>query len=383
MLAEFIFWGSLGLIFYTYFGYPAVLLLGTKLRGTKSVVAVDRQSPSVSVVISVYNEQKVLSERIRNLESSLYPNDRIEFLIGSDASTDGTDALLSEMKSERLRAIRFDQRRGKSAVLNDLVAAAKGEVIVFTDANTVFAGDTIEKLVRMFTDPAVGAVCGNLILHADPKTVGGAGESAYWTYENHIKKLESDLRTVVGATGGVYAIRRHLFRPLPTEKPVTDDFVVPLKVLEAGYVAKYEATALAYERSEDSVLREFRRKARISAQNYSSLSEFRRLLHPRTGFIAFALWSHKIIRWMVPFLILFMLLSSVFLASSLDSYRLILYCELFVIAVAGAGFILDLLRLPVGWFGIPYYFFATNAALLVGFVRYLLKRERPMWEINR
>jgi biofilm PGA synthesis N-glycosyltransferase PgaC len=368
---------------YTYFGYPAALFLGVRLRGTKSAPLVDRQLPSVSVVISVYNEEKVLEERIRNLENSLYPKDKIEFLFGSDASTDGTDTILSKMNSANLRAFRFDERRGKSAVLNDLVTAANGEVIVFTDANTVFTDDTVEKLVRAFADPAVGAVCGNLILHADPKTVGGAGESAYWTYENYIKRLESDLMTVVGATGGVYAIRRQLYHPLPTGKPVTDDFVVPLKVLEAGYTAKYEEQALAYERSEDSVLREFRRKARISAQNYSSLSEFSALLHPRKGFIAFALWSHKIVRWMVPFLMLLMLLSSILLASNLDIYRLILYSELFIVAVAVTGFILDLVRFPVGWFGIPYYFFATNAALLVGFVRFLFNRERPMWEINR
>jgi biofilm PGA synthesis N-glycosyltransferase PgaC len=381
--AQIILWLALALTLYTYVLYPLVLLFAVKMRRVRQANTTLADPPPVSIVISVYNEDAIIGRRISNIQESEYPKTSVEIVIGSDASTDNTDAVLSKFESNRVRVFRFPERRGKASVLNDLIASATGEIIIFTDANTEFGRQTIKFLVNGFADPSVGAVCGNLVLVADSETVGGVGEFAYWTYENFIKRLESNYRTVFGATGGVYAIRKSLYTPLPTRKPVTDDLVVPLRILEAGYTTKYESRAVAYEESENSVLGEFRRKARIGAQNFSSIIEFSKLLHPRRGFVAFALWSHKIVRWIVPFLILAIAASSLYLSSTSGFYGMLLYSEGVFVAIALAGLILDIMKIRVGILGVPYYFLATNAALLTGFIRFVFKREKPMWNVNR
>ncbi len=383
ILLVLIFWITFALVAYTYVVYPMILYFALAKHRTPVTSATPPSFPSVSVVISAFNEQNTIAQRIENIRLSEYPQNKIEMIIGSDGSTDNTTSVLEKFESDRVRVLQFSERRGKASVLNDLVASATGEIIVFSDANTVFEKKTIEWLVRGFSNALVGTVCGNLILVSDARTVGAVGELTYWSYESFIKRLESNYRTAIGATGGVYAVRRSLYRPLPTVKPVTDDLVIPLKVLEMGYNTKYEVNALAYEQSENSVRGEFRRKARISAQNFSSIKEFSKLLHPKMGFIAFALWSHKIVRWIVPFLMLAMGFSSLCLSFSSEIYRIALYGEGILAAVALAGLILDIVKIHTGFFGIPYYFFATNAALFVGFLRFALKVERPMWAVNR
>ena len=187
--------------------------------------------PRVTVVISVYNEARNLPAKLDNCREIDYPPEKLEILFGSDGSTDGSVALIESASIARTRVISFAERRGKAPVLNDLIRETEGEIIVFSDANTTFRTDTVRSLVRHFEQPDVGAVCGSLTLRSDDRTAGGFGESAYWKYENLLKLLESQIETTVGATGGVYAIRKSLFKPLPTKTSVPDDFVLPMNVL--------------------------------------------------------------------------------------------------------------------------------------------------------
>jgi cellulose synthase/poly-beta-1,6-N-acetylglucosamine synthase-like glycosyltransferase len=381
--AEVFFWGSIGIVLYSYFIYPLIVAVMVRIAGARPVAADDGYAPVVSVVISLYNEETVLPEKLRNLEATQYPREKLKFIFGSDGSTDGTIRILADWHHPGKTVIEFKERRGKGPVLNDLVRSADGEVVVFSDANTIYEPLTIARLVRSLADPAVGAVCGELILLAEGSDAGGAGEVSYWSYENWLKRMESDLHSMFGATGPLYAIRRALFAPLPVNKSVTDDFLIPMNIVMKGYRFIYSRDALAYERTSGSMKGEFRRKARIGAQNFAGIAEFASLLRPGAGFPAFALWSHKIVRWFVPFFAVIALAATALLAASSAFYAIVFAVEIAFLVLGAAGFVADRSHVRLGGAGLPYYILAMNAALLVGFFRYILKRQRTTWEVLR
>jgi cellulose synthase/poly-beta-1,6-N-acetylglucosamine synthase-like glycosyltransferase len=362
--------------------YPAIVFIIAKAGRRQNVSSKSTELPSVTIAVSVFNEAHVLGKKLENLRTLDYPSEKLAFLFGSDGSTDETAKILKNSPLE-ICVKEFTNRRGKASVLNDLVSEAKGDIVVFSDANTMFRPDTVQKLVRHFADPTVGAVSGELKLDDHPETVSGIGEASYWDYENLLKQMESEVYSILGATGGVYAIRRKLYKPLPTSKAVTDDFLIPLNILKQGYRTKYEREARAYEKGADSIESEFRRKVRIGAQNFSSISEFLPLLHPRHGFVSFALLSHKIVRWCVPFLLIGVFASCLTLAASSSLYRGCLWGILAFVGIALMGFAFDKLKIRSGPFTFPYYFLAMNAALLVGFIKFALGRQRPTWDVAR
>jgi poly-beta-1,6-N-acetyl-D-glucosamine synthase len=382
-VAEFLFWGSIGIVVYSYFIYPLVVALAVRVFGARPVAARDGFTPPVAVVISVYNEESVLPEKLRNLEATEYPREKLRFIVGSDCSTDGTNRILAGWDNPGKTVVEFGARRGKGPVLNDLVRSTDSEVVVFSDANTMYEPSTIANLVRSLADPAVGAVCGELRLVPEGSDAGGSGEVSYWSYENWLKRNESDLHTLLGATGGVYAIRRELFVPLPAHKSVTDDFLIPLKIVMKGYRVIFSRDALAFEKTSGSMKGEFRRKARIGAQNFAGIAEFAALLLPGAGFTAFALWSHKMIRWFVPFFAIMALASTVVLAPASTFFGVVLALEAAFFVLAVAGFVADGSHVRLGAAGLPYYILAMNAALLIGFFRYLVGRQRTTWEVLR
>jgi len=334
-------------------------------------------------VISVYNERRVLEEKLQNIAAIDYPTEKIRFLFGSDGSSDGTNEVLRNSGLSQVRLHAFLARRGKASVLNDLVAEADSEILVFSDANTMFRPDAIRNLVQHFSDPRVGAVSGELRLLPHPLAVGALGESSYWGFENFLKQMESDHQTILGATGGIYATRRSLFQPLPTNKGVMDDLLIPLNVVKQGYRVKYERRACALEIGEISIGDEFRRKVRNSALCFNTVSEFASLLHPHAGFVAFGLWSHKIIRWCVPFLLIGVFASCLALAFTSNFYKGLFGGILVLVGIALVGFIFDKLKIRSGPLTFPYYFLAMNAALLVGFLKFLFHRQRPTWDVTR
>jgi cellulose synthase/poly-beta-1,6-N-acetylglucosamine synthase-like glycosyltransferase len=388
----FFFWVCVSLILYTYLIYPGILFVWAKIKGllqsekmktSRGFLADGSDLPSVTIVVSAYNEEAVLEKKIWNLSTLDYPTEKLEVLFGSDGSTDNTSAMLTRSLRSHFRFVDFQQRRGKAAVLNELIPQASGDIIVLSDANTIYSPDTIRMLVRHFSDPTVGAVCGELILEVNNKTSGGLGEGSYWKYENRLKLMEDHIRSTVGATGGVYAIRKRLFTRLPIGKAVTDDFVVSLGVLKQGFKVAYDPQAIAREQSSNSVAGEFRRKVRIGAANFHGLSELFPLLHPRYGFVAFVLWSRKITRWLVPLFLLGLFLCSLLLASESTLYFTVLIFEVIFLLSAIIGMICERMNFNIGLFGLPYYFVAMNAALFVGFIRFILRLQRPTWDVVR
>lgn len=384
-----LFWGAAVLLLHTYFFYPLVLMAldavhqaignlryirsGKERRGPRDSDA----SPPVSLVVAAYNEEGCIAEKIRNSLGLDYPSDRFEVLIGSDGSTDETNAIVSGWEDPRVR-LAAAERAGKTAVLNRCIPDAKGDIILLSDANTLIDAAAVKKLVRHFSDPEVGAVCGKLKLY-NPK-VKEYEESAYWTYESLIKLYEGKQGAVMGANGGLYAIRRTLFQELPAGT-IVDDFVIPLRILEKGFKVLYDPEAVATEETTEDYAREFGRRARIAAGNFQSLKLLPGLLLPTHGFRAFAFWSHKVLRWFAPAFMAVALVSNAFLLNQSWLYAATFAAQVgfYALAVVGsrAAIVPGMLRRITS---IAYYFVTMNLAMVVGFWRFLRGSQRPAWD---
>jgi cellulose synthase/poly-beta-1,6-N-acetylglucosamine synthase-like glycosyltransferase len=327
----------------------------------------------------VYNEEKILPRKLKNLQDIQYTAGRLEILIGSDGSTDQTVALLKQANVKNCHVYPFDRRRGKAGVLNDLVKMAKGEFVVFSDANTMFRPATLKLLVEPFMRRDVGAVSGELLLEGE----SNSGESLYWKYETFIKRHEDTVGTLLGATGGVYAIRKSLFKPIPDDRSLADDFIIPMSIVEQGYRVVYVPGAVATEAGELTISGEFQRKVRIGAQNFNSIPLLSSLLKPAAGFVAFALWSHKIIRWIVPFLLLALAGSTLILAPRGGVYLGSLIGGAAILLAAGLGAVAEHFKFRNPFIALPYYFLAMNAALFIGLIRSIRGVERPTWNVQR
>ena len=385
-MAMVVFWGAVLLLVHTYFLYPLVLFLMDGIRQVFRNVRFMRQRaekrqgkaerlPPVTLVVAAHNEAACIGAKLSNSLGLNYPADRFEVLIGSDGSTDGTDQAVLQCRDSRVH-LSAAPRGGKASVLNRCVPAARGEIVVLSDANTMIEPDAIRMLVRHFEDPEVGAVCGRLKLYNPTKRE--YEESAYWEYESLIKLYEGKLGSVMGANGGLYAIRRRLFTALPPGT-IVDDLVIALRILENGYQVRYESEAIACEETTEDYGREFGRRARIAAGNFQSLRVVPGLLSPAAGFRAFAFWSHKVLRWCAPALMALAFVANCFLLAS-PVYRVLLAGQLLFYGMAFAG--------KARWFdgalrraaSVAYYFVTMNVAIAVGFWRFARGSQAAAWE---
>ena len=373
----FIFWTSTIIIVYSYLLYPLIV------RGLALFVRTQRERdenlrPAVSMLVAAYNEEANIGEKIDNFEQLDYPRSKIELLIGSDGSTDRTNDILTQRASANIRPFIYKTRSGKAAILNRLAKEARGEILIFSDANTIYQADAVRKLVRHFKDEKVGGVCGRLRLINPTRNTGGQGEQLYWGYENNLKKFEGRIKTVLGANGAIYALRRELYHPLPEDRVIMDDFLIPLRAVMEGYDVIYDEEAVATETTSPHLKGEFARKVRIGAANFNALTEIKTLLHPRRGFVAFALWSHKIIRWFAPFLLVLLLVANLFLLNS-AFFRLTFVFQLLFYGAALLGQILDMKDRTPRFLTYPLYFTAVNLALIVGFFKFITGTQKPAW----
>ncbi len=375
-MATVVFWAAAVLLAQTYFLYPLWLLLLSRLRpARRRPPPRARVWPTVSLVVAAHDEAACIEEKLRNSFQLGYPPDRLEVLIGSDGSTDGTDDLVRAYPDARVH-LSAAPRAGKTTVLNRCIPGARGEIVVLSDANTRIEPDALRPLVRHFEDPEVGAVCGRLQLY-NP-TRAEYEESAYWKYESWLKALEGTQGAVVGANGGLYAIRRELFTRLPPST-IVDDFVIPLRLLDQGYRVLYEPEALASEETTEDYGREFGRRARIAAGNFQSLGLVPGLLSPFRGFPAFAFWSHKVLRWCAPALMLIALAANVALLDE-PFYRVTMAAQVGFYALALLGSVSVGPSVVRRISGVAYYFVTMNLAIAVGFWRFLRNSQAAAWE---
>ena len=375
-LLEPVFWISVGAVLYSNFGYPLVLLAIAAPRRTapRPEPTPDVSLPSVAVLVAAYNEERHIAERVRNLLTLDYPADRLHIFVGSDGSTDRSIALLRDMASDRVHVADFARRRGKASVLNDLVMLATQEILVFTDANTSFKPDVLRQLVRHFTLPGVGCVCGELRLVGDG---GDNQDHVYWRYERMLKYYESSIGALLGANGGVYALRRTAYRPIPADT-IVDDLWISLQVLEAGQRCVYAHDAVAFESAPERIADEFRRRVRIGMGNYQALRRFAGLLHPRHGAVAFTFLSHKVMRWLVPHAMMLALACN-FLLADRPLYAALLAGQIAFYASAWIGWRCSSRGITPRLLRVPLFFVSMNLGLLLGWWQYLRGRASGVW----
>lgn len=377
---------GLGLPVYAYLGYPLVLfLLASLVQMGRDVhyllLRRERRSrnaelPLVNIVIAAHNEEKVIGATLAGCLALDYPRDRLEVIVGSDGSTDRTVEIARQHEGEGVRVLEYSRRRGKVSVISDCAAAAHGDILVFTDANTILDARSVPNLVRHFIDPHVGVVCGELRLRGPDGRP--ADEGVYWRYEVILKVLESRLNAVLGANGAIYAMRRSLF-PEVRDHLITDDFVIPMKVRARGWRVLYDPEAVAVEEVSASLSDEFRRRLRIGAGNWQALRQCAELLAPWRGSVSFAFWSHKVLRWLTPFLLLAALLANTVLLSH-PAWQAALAVQIAFYGCAALGLALGQLRLPAGPLRMVSYFVAINTALAIGFVRGACGVQQAAWQ---
>jgi cellulose synthase/poly-beta-1,6-N-acetylglucosamine synthase-like glycosyltransferase len=332
----------------------------------------------VSLVIAACDEEKVIEEKIRNCFELEFPRENLEILIGSDGSTDRTEAIVSKYAPD-VKLFAFRRRAGKAAVLNHLVPRAQGDIVVLCDANTMLLKNALQKLLAPFGNPDVGCVCGRLLLNDAGHSALGVGESMYWNLESEIKKMEGGLGIVIGANGGIYAIRKELFEPIPADRKVMDDFFVTTRVLKAGKAAVYEPQAIGSEETSLDAYGEFHRKVRISQANFNLLARYVPLLNPFRPLVAYGFFSHKLLRWLAPIFLAFLLFANASLAPLAPIYGALFALQGALYFGALMGYLANGSTRRHKALLIPFYFVSMNAALLVGLWRSLFADEGGAW----
>lgn len=376
-MSVFLFWLSLATIVYAYVIFPLLVFVRGVLA-SRPYAEGDVQ-PTVSVIIAAYNEAGVIGKKLESVLRLDYPRECLHVIVASDGSTDGTNAMVKRYEHQGVRLLALP-RVGKAAALNAAAAEATGEVLVFSDANSIFAPSTLRALVRPFADPEVGGVAGNQRYTEDGEpTPAGAGESAYWAFDRQLKIYESRAGNTISATGALYALRRYLFQGIPDG--VTDDFYNSVGVVAQGYRLVFAPEAVAYEAVAGSGGTEFRRKVRVITRGLTAVAMRRQLLNPlRYGWYAWQMFSHKIARRLVVFPLMALAILGVRLRRRSWLYKLAAGGQALFYGVAALGALWD--RKGRGLpklFILPYYFVLVNVAALVAIANLVRGRRIVKW----
>ncbi len=397
IMAEIVFWISIFLILYTYAIYPVILSI-LRIFMRKPVDKKDT-TPSVSVIIAAYNEEKNIRNKIENTLELDYPKNRIEIIVASDCSTDNTDNIVRVYEKRGVILARLQERKGKTAAQNYAVSFASGEILVFSDAPTIFRKDSIKKLVRNYNDESVGCVTGEVIYANNEDTVIGDGGALYWRYESWIKQMESDINSVLGAAGCIYSMRRQLYTPFDEEylsdlisplklivnsRSLDGDFLTPMKVYLKGVRSVMDAEAISIEQTSKSPGEEFKMRSRVVTRAISGLLHMSSILNPfKFPFYSYQLFSHKILRWMVPVFLITVFASNLFLLDN-KFYYLIFQLQSLFYSMALLGYIIDKKNLSkMKLLLIPYYFCTVNLAVLNGTCKYIIGKRDRLWTPQR
>ncbi len=376
-MTEIIFIASLLLIVYVYIGYPLMACFLSHTINRETPIS-HKQNPSITIIISAYNEEKVIAHTLRNKLSLDYPQALTEVIVVSDGSTDRTDIIVGEFAREGVRLIRQEPRQGKTSALNLAVAEAKGEIILFSDANSQWHPNAISMLVRNFADPEVGYVTGKMIYTNPDGSLVGDGCTAYMKYENLLREYESGFGSVIGVDGGIDAVRKSLYRPMqPDQLP---DFVLPLMVIAQGRRVVYEPGAILNEEALSSQDSEFRMRVRVSLRALWAIHDMRQLLNPlKYPVTSWQLFSHKVLRYLawMPLAVCFIVNPFIMMGSNLYMSAFFLQVTFYSLAFVGYGMRRST-SMPI-IVTAPYYFILINAAAAMSLARYLKGEKQIIW----
>lgn len=366
---------SVLMIFHTYMIYPILLnFLGRFKTKTSQYAA---HSYRVAMLIAAFNEEQIIKEKLLSVLTNVPDNIKLDIFVGSDASTDSTEDIISELKKdyENLHLVQFEARTGKAEIINKLAEKSSYDIFVLTDANVIFQKDTISELLLPFDDVEIQVVCANIQKRPKSKSSFEVIERSYLDRENKIKRLESDLwQLVIGAEGGCYAIRSSAYKPVP-KNFFMDDFFMTMQVLEKKGKVVFRENALCMEDIPEKVSEEFKRKIRISIGNFQNLVRFKRLLFPIWNKNAFAFWSHKVLRWFTPFLLIFSLVSSFFIATQFEIMKYMVLAQVLLMLSP----LLNFFKIKSQLINLIIHFYSMNLALLIGFFKYLKGVKSSIW----
>lgn len=398
LICEIIFWVCVALALHTYFGYPMILrsLVWLRTNGKRRIPqatsATTRELPTVTILISAYNEETCIEQRVRNLaQQTIADLPSYQVLIGSDGSSDSTADILTSLSKEYtwLTVHCVSENRGKALMTNDLLDKATGEIILFTDADVLFEPNCVELLLRRFVNEKVGGVEARIIIESPTINADYVlSETAYYDYDTRIRTAQDIFGVVTGMKGQCYALRRKLVEPIPVNDKgagVTDDLFHSLLALEQGYMMHFEQTAIARTPSAPTLVGEFNRKVRFSATTFATLKHFPRVVFSTKPMLLYSFWSHRIMKWFFPFImILAFITNSVLLIEGARLYAALFALQVLFYLLAIVGWYLTNRRgIHNRVFTYPTYFVVANIALLVGFIRFLIGNNFTRWEPQR
>jgi cellulose synthase/poly-beta-1,6-N-acetylglucosamine synthase-like glycosyltransferase len=384
MFIEILFWVPVALIVYAYVGYPLLVILLSFFVNSK--VKKSFNEPKVSLLIAAYNEEKEIERKLKNSFDLDYPKDKLEIVVASDGSTDATEDIVKRYSKNdmgiRVVLHRVEGRLGKTATQNSAVKACQGDIIVFSDAASMYDRGAIRALVRNYADPTVGAVSGMYkYINKEGSSVGFA-TILFWNLENFIKGRQTRIRTVTGCCGCIYSVRKNLYTDLPPT--IISDLVEPLTILQKGYRIVFEPEALALEETAGKTKEEFKMRIRVIVRGMNGMLFVRSLFNPfRYPYVALQLISHKLMRWLVPVFCIIAFISNIFLALSSRIYLILLILQLVFYSLSVIGHYLDKAGIHKKVFYLPLYFCVVNLASLISMFKVMKKDNIVTWQTQR
>ncbi len=383
-MLELYFWIGLGIIFYTYLGYGILLYIIVLLKRSFSSAKPQQYSfeelPGMTLIVACYNEADILDEKVKNTLDLQYPVEKLNLYFVTDGSNDNSVEVLK--KYERAVTFHDDKRAGKVAAVNRVMPHVKTPIVAYCDANTFLNPEALVHLARHYKDPKVGAVAGEKkIYQGDKEHAAGSGEGAYWKYESALKKLDSELHTVVGAAGELFSVRTELYEDVPGNI-IIEDFFLSMRIVERGFRVVYEPDAYAMETSSASVKEEQKRKVRIAAGGIQSIVKLYGLLNVfKYGVVTFQYVSHRVLRWTLTPLLLPVVFVLNYLLLNLHPVYLVLFIgQVLFYSISLLGYLLQGKKIKFKMLFIPYYFTFMNWSVYRGFLRYIGGKQSAVWE---
>lgn len=373
-MSEWFFWSLLLLVLYTYLGYPVLLFLISLFR--KRPVKKGDVTPSVSIIIAVYNEEKNIKKKIENTLSLDYPREKLEIIVVSDCSTDSTDQIVRQLEKDGVRFFSLKERKGKHYAQAEGINQAQGEILAFTDVAAILEKNALLNLTKNFADLKVGCVT------SEDRILSQEGvkkeEGTYVKFEMILRRLESQVGSVVGLSGSFFAVRKKLCNEWPLT--YSSDFLVALRSVAFGYRAINDNTSIHYYGTVPSSRGEFRRKARTVGRGLTILFHHLEVLNIfRFGFFSFEIFSHKLCRWLAPFFLLFVLLTNLCLVNKSQFYLYFLIAQILFYSMAGLTFLFPNLN-KMRIFTIPLFFCLVNLSILVAWFESIRGKRHSIWE---
>jgi cellulose synthase/poly-beta-1,6-N-acetylglucosamine synthase-like glycosyltransferase len=377
LAAEIVFWSSVIALCYIYAGYPVLLALLSTINPRR--VRRGEFEPTVSIIITAYNEERDLADKLENTFALDYPRDLLDIIVASDCSTDRTDEISQEFAARGVRLHRQTERLGKTAAQNAAVKLARGEILLFSDATSLYQPNALRAIVPSFADASVGCVAGRLIYVDDSDSQVGKGARSYWAYETFLKRHESRIGSLIGASGCLYAVRRSAYVPLYNE--ACSDFIIATKMVEQNLRAVYEPDAVCTEETNRQGGKELKMRVRIIAQTLNDLWRHRVMLNPfHSGFYGVQLLSHKVMRYLVPFFLIGLFIASALLAVDSLSHRLLLVIQMIIYACPAFAWMLNRAGVRSRLLVLPQYFILGNLASLIACYQFLRGERYARWE---